>query len=130
MKSNFSEAGLTITVTPGGHLKLVAGHEAREEIHDILERLARVGSSNIDIDVLWEVLETYSSNGAYEPFDAGQANPFVGLTSAPCIAERMIYEEDGTKTIDGRLWWYPNYQIESPVDTLAKTGEVIFTLAQ
>jgi hypothetical protein len=102
------------TVLPNGNLVLTADPETREEID-------RAG---LDLHAL---LESYWANGSYTPFDAGNANPFVGLTSAPCIAERMTTLDDGTNEIDGRLWWFPNYAVECPIETLAKSGRVVFS---
>lgn len=76
-----------------------------------------------------EIFEPYSCNGSYELFDAGDANPFVGLTDAPCIAESMDYLEDGTKEIIGRFWYYSDYQLSYWFEELIDNGEVIFTLA-
>lgn len=79
--------------------------------------------------VLCEAMESYSCNGGFTPFDAGNANPFVGLTSAPCIAESMDCDDSGKNSIRGRFWYFPNYMLESCVETLLNSGRVSFTLA-
>lgn len=76
-----------------------------------------------------DLLEDYSSNGSYTLFDAGDGNPNVGLTSAPCIAEGMDILDGGKREIVGRFWYYDNYQIDCPLEKLRDTGEVVFTLA-
>lgn len=76
-----------------------------------------------------DAIESYSCNGSYEYFDAGDGNPNVGLTSAPCIAEQLIYLDDGTKEIIGKVWYYDNYMIKSFIDELVEHGFVIFILA-
>lgn len=74
-----------------------------------------------------DLMEPYSCNGSYTMFDAGTANPFVGLTDAPCIAEEMSCDDDGDNQVEGRLWWFPNYMVRSYVQDLIDTGETIFT---
>lgn len=92
------------------------------------EMLEAVMSEHPDYWSRLEALfESYSTNGSYTPFDAGQANPFVGLTSAPCVAEGMGYEDDGARVVVGRLWWYPGYQLADPIDDLRETGRTVFT---
>lgn len=79
--------------------------------------------------VVTRLFEQYSCNGSFTPFDAGDANPFVGLTSAPCIAESMDYDDNGKAFIIGDFWYYGNYAITCPVEELIEHGEVEFTLA-
>lgn len=112
---------LTVTELPNGDLRITADAEAREWIKQERER----GQS--DEGILWDGFEGYWNNGSYTPFDAGAGNPFVGLTSAPCIAESMNVEDDGTKVIYGKLWWHPNYAVKSFVDELLEHGFVDFT---
>ena len=69
---------------------------------------------------LCAMLEQYSCNGSYAFFDAGQGNPFVGLTNAPCIAEAMDTDNDGTNIIRGEFWCYVEYMIKCPVETLSQ----------
>ena len=75
---------------------------------------------------LADIFESYLTNGSFEPFDAGQGNPFVGLTSAPCIAESLTVEDDGTRVIDGRFWWFPNYCLDDPLEQLKRHGRTVF----
>lgn len=110
---------IEVTQEPDGRLKISAAPEHRNEMR---ERLKQVGFWGI----LSEMYEPYSTNGSYAPFDAGDGNPFVGLTSAPCIAEAMTTKDDGSNEINGKLWWFPNYAIECPVKTLINTGVVNF----
>lgn len=114
---------LTAQVNDQGHLVITADDEAKEWIREERER------DQSDDDILWSGFEGYWNNGSYWPFDAGRGNPMVGLTSAPCIAEGMDVLDDGTHVIEGRLWWYPNYMVRSPVDELVETGRTIFSLA-
>ncbi|ABM96998.1 hypothetical protein [Methylibium petroleiphilum] len=113
----------SITPMPNGNLQVCADNAARAWIKEE-QQLGR-GSD----DILHGGTEHYWTNGSFEPFDAGQANPFVGLTSAPCIAEHMTVRDDGEREIDGRLWWYPNYAITDPMEVLKRTGSVEFQAA-
>jgi hypothetical protein len=82
-----------------------------------------------EVSTLRDIFEPYWTNNGFEPFDAGQANPFVGLTEAPCIAEHaLIRADDGRQSIQpgDRVWWYPDYGIRNPLDVLLDRGEVEF----
>lgn len=95
--------------------------------HDELAEMVEDGKS----DQAWhEGFEHYSCNGSYTPFDAGDANPFVGLTSAPCIAEIMNTDDDGEREIEGAFWYFNMYQIVDYVEEMLREGRVVFTLAQ
>lgn len=113
--------GITIKILPNGNLALLAGNETRRYIKEHEDKDAYA--------LLWDLTEHYWTNGRYEPFNAEDANPFVGLSSAPCIAEEMDIHDDGSKEIVGRYWYFPNYMIENPLETLKNTGRVVFTLA-
>jgi len=112
-----------VTRTENGDLKISASSDEIEIIRDGLEDR---GFWYAFIDAF----EDYSANGSYQPFDAGDANPFVGLTDAPCIAECMDYLDNGDAVIQGDFWYYGDYMITCPLETLCETGEVIFTLAR
>lgn len=52
----------------------------------------------------------------------------IGLTSAPIIVSGPEYTEDDTELVGAdRIWWFPNYMVEDPLETLLQTGTVIFT---
>src|SRR4051812_18821518 len=51
------------------------------------------------------------------------------LTDAPILTDDLSVEDDGTPVVLGRVWWFPNYQVEDPAETLANEGRVVFTLA-
>ncbi len=114
---------MEITIKDNGDLELSVTGAERAEIREAL----RTGNR---WSVMAELFEPYSCNGSYTPFDAADANPFVGLTSAPCIAETMDVDDNGTQTIQGRFWYYADYQIRDELDDLADTGTTVFTLAR
>lgn len=112
------------SILPNGDLKITMNESSREELREVIE-----GGRNFWY-ILADLFEPYFTNGSYEPFDAGDGNPFVGLTSAPCIAESLTVEDDGSKTIEGGFWYFANYMLVDPLEELAETGETIFTLAR
>lgn len=110
------------TKLPNGDLLVTAGNETR---HWLKER------AHCDYwDTLGQLFEGYSCNGSFAPFDAADANPFVGLTSSPCVAESMTTNDDGENEIDGACWWFPSYAIRDPLDELKTKGRTVFTLAR
>jgi len=53
----------------------------------------------------------------------------VGLTGSPIIGFDVSFEENTDKLLldNAKVWWFPNYQVENPFETLVNEGEVIFT---
>lgn len=111
------------TILPNGNLLLQADNATRRCIADEMRR-GRRGN------VLHELLEHEICNGSFTPFDAGDGNPFVGLSSAPCIAEAMITEDNGENVIDGRLWAFTDYMIRDELEELRNKGRVVFDLVE
>jgi hypothetical protein len=92
--------------------------DAREDVADML------AAGRSWWSVLADVFEPYSCNGSFTPFDAGDGNPFVGLTEAPCVAECMTWDDDGQAAIDGRLWFDDLYMTRDLLALLA-AGETV-----
>lgn len=113
---------MDILILENGNLKLSLSSDEKEEV---AERLEQVGE---DL-VLVELTEPYWANGGFQAFDAGNGKPFVGLTSAPCIAESMSHDEEGEPSVEGRLWWFPDYAVRSAVQELVEKGSVEWPLA-
>lgn len=91
----------------------------------------RIREDGNEINILGDLFEPYWTNNGFEPFDAGQANPFVGLTEAPCISEHALMRDDnGKQSIQpgDRVWWYPDYGVRNPLDVLLDRGVVEFPL--
>jgi hypothetical protein len=109
-------------VQANGDLLVTADNEARNYIREHIERGYWT--------TFYELFEPFFTNGSYEPFDAGNADPFVGLTSAPCIAEAICHPDEGPRKVDGRLWWFPNYMVCDPLDELKNKGRTVFALAE
>lgn len=78
-------------VLKNGALKVTAGNQTRKLIKELQNQATgRVWN-------YWEIMqalfEGYACDSSFTHFDAGQANPFVGLTDAPCIAESMLVND-------------------------------------
>lgn len=113
---------IDVRVDDKARLVMSADTETRNELREAL-------ASGSFWTVLSDMLESHFTNGAYRPFDASIANPFVGLTMAPCIAEFMDTDDDGTQRILGRLWFYPDHMLSCPIETLIEQGQVVWALA-
>ena len=114
---------LTVTVLSTGNLLLQADNELRKDIKDSID----YGKNYWQI--MADIFEPLASNGSFTHFDAGDSNPFVGLTNAPCIAEAMDYSDEGRATIDGRFWYFSDYMVRDDLEMLKNTGRVIYQLA-
>ena len=107
----FSKRGgnLVITLTPAGR-EVIAHAEA--------------DGQNIDSDVFMaDLFEQPLCNG-WEPV---RPEEIAALTSAPIFTDEAERDDHGQLVKVGRVYWFPNYQIESPVQTLRDKGEVVFT---
>ena len=102
-------------------LVITADAEAREQIAEELQ-------SRDELAVLTDMTEGYWTNGSFRPFDGGAGRPFVGLTSAPCVAEDMTHTADGEPEVVGRVWWFPDYAVKSFAAELRDTGRTVFPL--
>lgn len=114
---------LTLTILPNGDLQLAASNDCRAYIREHRENMD-------DVSILCALTEPYWANGGFQPFNAEDANPFVGLTSAPCIAETLDTHDDGKCEVSGRLWVFMDYQIISPTEELMRRGRIIFKEAK
>lgn len=54
----------------------------------------------------------------------------IGLTGAPIIGMEVERDDNGDLEETGNVYWFPNYCIESPLETLLNTGRVVFTKAE
>lgn len=117
----------TLTELADGNLEVTFDDAVTaEDIDDLRHDMTRLD----EVAILQEGTESYWTNGGYRPFSAADANPAVGMTEAPCIAEDIAFHDDGRAEVVGKLWWFPNYAVESFLDTLIASRRVVFTLAQ
>lgn len=112
---------LNATVLPDGALLLTADNWARSE----LAAMRRAGRCYWSI--MADAFESYSCNGSFAHFDAGEGNPFVGLTSAPCIAEQIDYSDDsGALGVIGRVWHLADYATRDDLAELIRKGRAVY----
>lgn len=116
---------MIVEILENGNLKLLIESDDIEIIND-----AKL-DVNIpyDYDLLSDLLELYSCNGSFAYFNAGDGNPFVGLSDAPCIAEQLDYQDNGDIEIIGNYWYYADYMTNSLISELLDNGHVIFNKA-
>ena len=106
-------------ILPSGNLVFRAGNEAR---HDFSRRLCEVGST----EVFHEMMSPFHENGILSPIEP----EWIGaLTDAPIVAQYHIVEDDGSNTVEGRVWWFPDYAIRDPMSELFHKGRVEFVMA-
>ena len=124
------------TILKNGNLKITAGNEARQWIKEnrIFCTEKKTNKKVYPLRGYWDCMadlfEGYSCNGSFSHFDAGKANPFVGLTDAPCIAESMYPDDDCKNVIDGRLWAFKDYVMRDDLEELKNKGFVIYQLVE
>lgn len=108
-------------ILPNGNLRFTL--ETDEEKEDV------AGFGHEWERILWDNVGRCSplgGNGWYVV-----APEMIGaLTEAPIVSDDVSFDDDGKIDHIGRVWWFPNYMVECPVETLAEKGSVIFTLAK
>lgn len=110
---------INVKILSNGNLKLSASNECRRWIKE---------NSAIGYwAMMAELFENYSCNGGFVHFDASNGNPFIGLTSAPAIAEGMNFNDEGVQTIEGRAWAFIGYELRDECEELKNKGFVIYT---
>ncbi len=104
--------GITLKKLPNGDLEITVDDpsdlDSAHDIGDVLDSGRYIGNG-------WDVVDAEATNCG-------------DLTEAPMIAEDATLEDDDSWTFYGDIWWFPNYQIEDPVETLRQTGRVVFKL--
>ena len=103
-------------ILENGDLKITASKDLRDELGQDSE--------------LWQ--ETFEEAVPVDGWSFVAPEDIGALTDAPIICDdNWTVEDDGTFQIfpETKVWWFPNYMVENPMETLATTGEVIFTAA-
>ena len=108
-----------IKILPDGNLKISASNAGRQWLKE--------NESRGYWPVTADIFEPYACNGSFVHFDSGAANPFIGLTSAPCIAETIEYSDIGEAEIVGKLWVFTDYQTLDDLAELKNKGCVIYS---
>lgn len=70
----------------------------------------------------WRIFDEKIGNGW------GIVSPeWIGaMTDAPIVTDGHTVHDDGTNEVFGEVWWFPNYCVEDPIETLAKNKRVVF----
>lgn len=102
-----------------GNLVITASNPDRASIADLLHRH---GSDTALCDAL-EFLTCNSDINFIRPEDV------AALTDSPILAECSL-NDDGTRDVYGRVWFFPDYMIRDPAAEMATRGRVVFTLAK
>lgn len=110
-------------ITPNGNLEITCEDSEKEELQDILD-----STYHRDHGFLAEMLEYagWSTNGKLHPV----MPEWIGaLTDAPIVSDDVVFNDDGSHDVPGKVWWFPSYELESFAETLIKTGRVLFRAA-
>lgn len=111
---------LKCTILENGALRLTADNATRRQIAEDL-------AADMGWWATWaHLFERYETNGQFTPFDAGDGNPCIGLTSAPAIAESMDIHDDGSREIVGRAWYNASYEMRDELDELKRLGRYTY----
>lgn len=114
---------MRFAMTEHGHLEIVIEtDDDREMIKESMEK-----ASHADHSVIADLMETYGWTGNGQLY---QVRPecIGALTDAPILSDEVEFD-DGAQKVTGNVWWFPNYQVESFVETLLTDGRVVFTKA-
>lgn len=109
---------ISFTIQNDGSLKITADAEAREELK---AAYADGGYPRAFDDIL--------EAGLRSGFERIRPEYIGALTDSPIFGEEVTYEDDLTQRVEGRVWWFPEYQVINEVEELIQKGEVTFTLA-
>ncbi|MCC5611031.1 hypothetical protein LC612_30845 [Nostoc sp. CHAB 5834] len=107
-----------------GNLKISLEDQADEEF--VTETLERHGGD--DILFLCELLEHtgWTPNGVLHRV----APEAIGaLTEAPILTDECLIDDKGDVTVQGKVWWYPDYMVRHFGQVLLEKKEVVFTAA-
>ena len=77
-------------------------------------------------EILRELLDDHLCNGweFVPPEDIG------ALTSSPILSDEVERNDDGEIVKVGKVYWFPNYAVQSELDLLYDDGEVFFPEAE
>jgi len=120
---------VTIQKVNGG-LKISLNEEGIEEIKDLKD------DDKSDLDIWAELFEDVQGNSEYI-FHSDMGNSGFGLTSAEGITDGYYYEGEDRDNLyktdypeSAKVYWFPNYMVESPLETMIENGNVVFTEAE
>ena len=100
-----------LSIAENGNLIISCEAEDRLEIREFSQEHG-------EMDTILEFTEHYWTNG----WGVHSADELGNLSEAPLFAEESTIEDDGSIVLGERVWYHPNYQIESLVDTVLQNG--------
>lgn len=101
------------------------GMEKRSNMFGTLPDVQTVEFSESYQTIWSELFEDIHCNSTIQIFPENQSSYF-GLTTAPIIAFDVEMDDEGEIVESGNFYWFPNYQIESELETLLSEGTVLF----
>lgn len=114
---------MQFNITPDGNLEITCEENEKQDLQDLLDK-----ATHKDHGFLANLLEEtgWSPNGHLH-----QVKPewIAALTDAPILTDWLVHTGDDTPEVDGNVWWFHSYQIESFAETLIREGKVVFTAA-
>lgn len=120
---------LTIQKVKGG-LQVSLNEDGVELVKELKEE----GQS--DWDIWSELFESVQGNSEYI-FHLDMGDSGFGLTSAEGITDGYHYEGEDRSNLyktdypeSAKVYWFPNYMIQSPLDIMIEKGSVVFDEAQ
>jgi hypothetical protein len=110
----------TWTTDANGNMVITADQESRDDLRDLHARQENGDLSFPDIE-----------SRVFEELHLQEVRPeeIGALTSAPIVTDDVDRDDDGKLTRIGRVWWFPNYQVECLTETLQQRGTVRLTFA-
>ena len=111
---------------PNGDLKIKVDAETQAEIR---EKVDAGDTSDAHFSDVLGIGGTSCMAG--NGFDFVRPDEIGALTDAPLIAYDVQRDDNGDLQVNDatKIWWYPGYQVRSPLQDLAEKGETVFTVA-
>jgi hypothetical protein len=115
---------MKFTITDAGNLLISTEAGDAEMLADLYSK-----NGEDDLAFMADLLEEtgWQPNGqlmAVNPEDIG------ALTEAPILTDDRTIEDDGSTTVHGKVWWYPNYMVKNFATEMINTGKTEFTSAE
>ncbi len=110
------------TVEPNGDLKITIN-----DPEDQAELKEKVAAGDTSDSLFIDAIDHALGNG----LNLVRPETIGALTSSLILSDVPVFDEEDANDAEGaKFWWYPDYQVRSPVEDLAEKGFVIFKPAQ
>ena len=77
----------------------------------------------------WSLFDLHGLGLAGNGWDAVAPEWIGALTDAPIVTDGCTWHDDGSHEVYGRVWWFPDYIVQDPIEALVDRGRVVFTAA-